>query len=121
MSTARGGHGGSIVNISSKAAVIGGPNEWIHYAASKGAIDTMTAGLAKEVATEGIRVNAVRPGLIESDFHLHATPGRIERMAPLIPMQRSGTAHEVATAVMWLASDEASYVTGAFLDVTGGR
>ena len=121
MSTAHGGHGGSIVNISSKAAVIGGPNEWIHYAASKGAIDTMTAGLAKEVATEGIRVNAVRPGLIESDFHLHATPGRIERMAPLIPMQRSGTADEVATAVLWLASSEASYVTGAFLDVTGGR
>lgn len=121
MSTERGGIGGSIVNVSSKAAVIGGPNEWIHYAASKGAIDTLTAGLAKEVATEGIRVNAVRPGLIESDFHLHATPGRIERMAPLIPMQRSGTAHEVATAVLWLASPEASYVTGAFLDVSGGR
>jgi NAD(P)-dependent dehydrogenase (short-subunit alcohol dehydrogenase family) len=121
MSTVHGGRGGSIVNISSKAAVIGGPNEWIHYAASKGAIDTMTAGLAKEVATEGIRVNAVRPGLIESDFHLHATPGRVERMAPLIPMQRSGTADEVATAVVWLASSEASYVTGAFLDVTGGR
>ncbi|MCU1358833.1 MAG: short chain dehydrogenase [Ilumatobacteraceae bacterium] len=121
MSTTNGGRGGNIVNISSKAAVIGGPNEWIHYAASKGAIDTMTAGLAKEVAAEGIRVNAVRPGLIESDFHLHATPGRVERMAPLIPMQRSGSAAEVAAAVLWLASAEASYVTGAFVDVTGGR
>jgi NAD(P)-dependent dehydrogenase (short-subunit alcohol dehydrogenase family) len=121
MSTAHGGSGGSIVNISSKAAVIGGPNEWIHYAASKGAIDTMTAGLSKEVATEGIRVNAVRPGLIHSDFHLHAPSGRVERMAPIIPMQRAGTAGEVAAAVVWLASDQASYVTGAFLDVSGGR
>lgn len=121
MSTSNGGRGGSIINISSKAAVIGGPNEWIHYAASKGAIDTMTAGLSKEVAAEGIRVNSVRPGLIESDFHLHATPGRIERMAPVIPMQRAGTADEVADAVMWLASPRASYVTGAFVDVTGGR
>jgi NAD(P)-dependent dehydrogenase (short-subunit alcohol dehydrogenase family) len=100
MSTAPGGRGGSIVNISSKAAVIGGPDEWIHYAASKGAIDTMTAGLSKEVATEGIRVNSIRPGLIESDFHLHATPGRVERMAPMIPMRRSGTAAEVAAAVL---------------------
>ena len=121
MSTKHGGRGGSIINISSKAAVIGGSDEWIHYAASKGAIDTMTAGLSKEVATEGIRVNSIRPGLIESDFHLHATPGRIERMAPVIPMRRAGTAHEVATAVLWLASAEASYVTGAFLDVSGGR
>ena len=121
MSTKHGGRGGSIVNISSKAAVIGGPDEWIHYAASKGAIDTMTAGLSKEVATEGIRVNSIRPGLIESDFHLHATPGRIERMAPMIPMRRSGTAAEVAAAVLWLASAEASYVTGAFVDVSGGR
>jgi NAD(P)-dependent dehydrogenase (short-subunit alcohol dehydrogenase family) len=121
MSTKHGGHGGSIVNISSKAAVIGGPDEWIHYAASKGAMDTMTAGLSKEVATEGIRVNSIRPGLIESDFHLHATPGRIERMAPMIPMRRSGTAAEVAAAVLWLASAEASYVTGAFVDVSGGR
>jgi NAD(P)-dependent dehydrogenase (short-subunit alcohol dehydrogenase family) len=121
MSTSRGGRGGSIVNVSSKAAVIGGPNEWIHYAASKGAIDTMTAGLSKEVAAEGIRVNSVRPGLIDSDFHLHAAPGRLERMAPVIPMQRAGTAAEVAAAVLWLASPQASYVTGAFLDVTGGR
>ena len=92
MSTKHGGRGGCIINISSKAAVIGGSDEWIHYAASKGAIDTMTAGLSKEVATEGIRVNSIRPGLIESDFHLHATPGRIERMAPVIPMRRAGTA-----------------------------
>ncbi|MGD9996187.1 MAG: SDR family oxidoreductase [Ilumatobacteraceae bacterium] len=121
MSTRRGGRGGSIINISSKAAVLGGPDEWIHYAASKGAIDTMTTGLAKEVATEGIRVNAVRPGLIDSDFHLHAAPGRLERMAPVIPMRRSGTADEVAGAVLWLASAAASYVTGAFIDVSGGR
>jgi NAD(P)-dependent dehydrogenase (short-subunit alcohol dehydrogenase family) len=113
--------GGSIVNISSKAAVLGGPNEWVHYAASKGAIDTMTTGLAKELAPHGIRVNAVRPGLIESDFHLHATPGRVERMTPLVPMQRAGTPEEVAEAVLWLASPAASYVTGAFIEVTGGR
>jgi NAD(P)-dependent dehydrogenase (short-subunit alcohol dehydrogenase family) len=115
------GRGGSIVNISSKAAVLGGPNEWVHYAASKGAIDTMTTGLAKELAPHGIRVNAVRPGLIESDFHLHATPGRVERMTPLVPMQRVGTPEEVAEAVVWLASPAASYVTGAFIEVTGGR
>jgi NAD(P)-dependent dehydrogenase (short-subunit alcohol dehydrogenase family) len=115
------GRGGSIINISSKAAVLGGTNEWVHYAASKGGIDTMTIGLAKELAPHGIRVNAVRPGLIESDFHLHATPGRVERMTPLIPMQRAGTADEVAEAVVWLASDAASYVTGAFIEVTGGR
>jgi NAD(P)-dependent dehydrogenase (short-subunit alcohol dehydrogenase family) len=121
MSTRLGGRGGSIVNISSKAAVLGGPDEWVHYAASKGAIDTMTTGLAKEVATEGIRVNAIRPGLIESDFHRHAAPGRLERMAPVIPMRRAGTADEVAGAVLWLASPAASYVTGAFIDVTGGR
>jgi NAD(P)-dependent dehydrogenase (short-subunit alcohol dehydrogenase family) len=121
MSTANGGHGGSIINLSSKAAILGGSDEWIHYAASKGAIDTMTIGLSKEVATEGIRVNGIRPGLIDSDFHLHATPGRLERMAPLIPMRRAGTAAEVAAAVLWLASPEASYVTGAFIDVSGGR
>lgn len=115
------GGGGSIINISSKAAVLGGTNEWVHYAASKGGIDTMTTGLAKELAQHGIRVNAVRPGLIESDFHLHATPGRVERMLPVIPMQRVGTAREVAEAVVWLASPAASYVTGAFIDVTGGR
>ena len=115
------GCGGSIVNISSKAAVLGGSNEWVHYAASKGRIDTMTTGFAKELAPYGIRVNGVRPGLIESDFHLHATPGRVERMTPLIPMQRAGTSDEVAEAVLWLASPAASYVTGAFIEVTGGR
>jgi len=113
--------GGSIVNISSKAAVLGGTNEWVHYAASKGGIDTMTVSLAKELAPYAIRVNAVRPGLIESDFHMYAAPGRVERMTPLIPMQRAGTADEVAEAVVWLASDAASYVTGAFIEVTGGR
>ncbi len=116
-----GGRGGSIVNISSKAAVLGGPNEWVHYAASKGGIDTMTVGLSKELAPHGIRVNAVRPGLIDSDFHLHATPGRVERMLPMIPMQRVGSPEEVAEAVLWLASPAASYVTGAFIEVTGGR
>jgi len=121
MRTDRGGRGGSIVNISSKAAVLGGSGEWVFYAASKGALDTMTIGLAKELATVGVRVNGVRPGLIESDFHLHAPPGRVERMAPSIPMQRSGTADEVAAAVLWLASPAASYVTGTFIDVTGGR
>jgi len=121
MRTDTGGHGGSIINISSKAAVLGGPNEWVYYAASKGAVDTMTVGLSKELANVGVRVNGVRPGLIESDFHLHAPPGRVERMAPMIPMERSGSAAEVAGAVLWLASAEASYVTGAFIDVTGGR
>jgi NAD(P)-dependent dehydrogenase (short-subunit alcohol dehydrogenase family) len=115
------GRGGSIINISSKAAVLGGSNEWVHYAASKGGIDTMTIGLAKELAPHGIRVNAVRPGLIDSDFHLHASPGRVERMMPMVPMQRVGTAEEVAEAVVWLASPAASYVTGAFIEVTGGR
>ena len=121
MSTESGGRGGSIVNVSSKAAVLGGAGEWVHYAATKGAIDTMTVGLAKELAPQGIRVNAVRPGLIESDFHLVAPPGRVERMAPTIPMLRSGSAAEVAEAVLWLASPAASYVTGALLDVAGGR
>ncbi len=121
MRTDLGGRGGSIINISSKAAVLGGSTEWVHYAASKGALDTMTVGLSKELAGVGIRVNGVRPGLIESDFHLHAPPGRLDRMAPTIPMQRSASADEVAPAVLWLASSEASYVTGAFIDVTGGR
>ena len=121
MRTDLGGSGGSIVNISSKAAVLGGTGEWVHYAASKGALDTMTTGLAKELAPFGVRVNGVRPGLIESDFHDHAPAGRVERMAPQIPMLRSGSAAEVAGAVRWLCSAEASYVTGAFIDVTGGR
>ncbi|MFN8022921.1 MAG: SDR family oxidoreductase [Acidimicrobiales bacterium] len=121
MSTLRGGHGGSIVNISSRAAVLGGTGEWVHYAASKGAIDTMTVGLSKELAAAGIRVNGVRPGLVESDFHAYAPPGRLERLAPTVPMGRAGTADEVAGAVLWLASAEATFVTGAFIDVGGGR
>ena len=121
MRTDLGGRGGSIVNISSKAAVLGGPNEWVHYAATKGAIDTMTTGLAKELAAFGVRVNAVRPGLIDSDFHDIAPHGRVDRMAPMIPMLRAGSGAEVAEAVLWLASPAASYVTGAFLDVAGGR
>ena len=121
MRTDRGGKGGCICNISSKAALLGGAGEWVHYAATKGAIDTMTIGLARELAPHGVRVNAVRPGLIVTDFHDNASPGRLERMAPQIPMLRSGSADEVATAVAWLCSDEASYVTGAFVDVAGGR
>ena len=121
MSTANGGRGGCIVNISSKAAVLGGSSEWVHYAASKGALESMTTGLAKEVAAVGIRVNAVRPGLIETDFNEHASPGRVERVRPMVPMQRSGTVEEVAAAVLWLCSDASSYTTGAFVDVSGGR
>ncbi len=121
LATDRGGKGGSIVNISSRAAVLGGPGEWVHYAASKGAIDTMTTGLSKELAPLGIRVNAVRPGLVTSDFHDHAPPGRIERLAPTVPMARAGSPDEVAAAVLWLASPAASYVTGTFIDVSGGR
>lgn len=122
MSTRHGGHGGAIVNVSSAASRLGSPGEYVDYAASKGAIDTMTIGLAREVADEGIRVNAVRPGLVSTD--IHASGGRPERpqlLAPQIPMKRSGEAAEVATAIAWLCSDEASYVTGALLDVSGGR
>lgn len=121
MRTDRGGRGGSIVNISSKAAVLGGSGEWVHYAASKGALDTMTVGLSKELAPYGVRVNGVRPGLIESDFHDHAPEGRVERLRPTIPMLRSATTDEVAPAVLWLASPAAGYVTGTFIDVAGGR
>jgi NAD(P)-dependent dehydrogenase (short-subunit alcohol dehydrogenase family) len=122
MSTKHGGAGGAIVNVSSKASMLGSPNEFIDYAASKGAIDTMTIGLAKEVATEDIRVNAVRPGLIETDIHVAAgEPERPQRLIPTIPMQRSGTVEEVAEAILWLASDAASYTTGSFVDVSGGR
>jgi NAD(P)-dependent dehydrogenase (short-subunit alcohol dehydrogenase family) len=121
MRTDRGGRGGAIVNISSKAALLGGPGEWIHYAASKGALETLTVGLAKELATFGVRVNGVRPGLIESDFHLHAPEGRMERIAPTVPMQRAGSPEEVATAVLWLAGPESSYVTGSAIDAAGGR
>jgi NAD(P)-dependent dehydrogenase (short-subunit alcohol dehydrogenase family) len=121
MSTARGGRGGSIINITSKAALLGGSGEWVHYAASKAALEAMNTGLAKEVATQGIRVNAVRPGLITTDFDKELSPGRTERLRPLIPMQRTGSPADVAAAVLWLCSEAANYTTGAFLDVTGGR
>jgi len=122
MSTRHGGSGGAIVNLSSMAAKLGGTGEWVHYAASKGAIDSYTIGLAREVAAEGIRVNAVRPGLIESDIHAEAgDPDRPNRMAPTIPMRRSGTAEEVAEGIVWLLSPAASYVTGAILEIGGGR
>jgi NAD(P)-dependent dehydrogenase (short-subunit alcohol dehydrogenase family) len=122
MSTRHGGPGGSIVNVSSAASRIGSPDEYVDYAASKGAIDTFTLGLAKEVATEGIRVNAVRPGPIHTDIHASGgEPNRIERIRKAVPMQRGGEAEEVANAILWLLSDEASYCTGALLDVSGGR
>ena len=111
-----------IVNVSSAAAPPGQPGEYVDYAASKGAIDTMTLGLAREVADEGIRVNAVRPGLVDTDIHASGgQPDRVRRLAPTIPMQRGGDPGEVAFAIVWLCSEEASYVTGALLDVSGGR
>ena len=122
MSTRHGGLGGAIVNVSSAASYLGSPNEFIDYAATKGAVDTMTIGLAKEVATEGIRVNAVRPGLIHTDIHeLSGIEGRVDKLAPNVPMQRGGTAAEVAEVILWLASGEASYVTGALVNCSGGR
>lgn len=122
MSTRRGGHGGTIVNLSSVAARLGSPAEYVDYAASKGAIDTFTIGLAKEVAGEGIRVNAVRPGLTRTQFHAGGgDPGRVERLAATVPMGRGGEAEEIAGAILWLLSAEASYATGALLDVSGGR
>lgn len=122
MSIDRGGAGGAIVNLSSGAARLGSPNEYVDYAASKGAIDTMTIGLAKEVAAVGIRVNAVRPGFIHTEIHAAmGEPNRLERLQHMIPMERGGTAIEVAQAILWLLSEEASYCTGAILDVTGGR
>ena len=122
MSTARGGNGGVIVNMSSAAAKLGSPNEFIDYAASKGAIDTFTLGLAKEVAVQGIRVNGIRPGLIDTEIHAsYGEPDRAERLRPMIPMQREGSAEEVAYAVLWLVSSESSYVTGTMIDVSGGR
>ncbi len=122
MAISRGGKGGAIVNISSIAARVGSPFEYIDYAASKGAIDTFTLGLAKEVIAEGIRVNAVRPGIIQTEIHAKGgEPGRIERLKSVIPMQRAGTAEEVAKAIMWLLSNDSSYITGHLLDVGGGR
>jgi NAD(P)-dependent dehydrogenase (short-subunit alcohol dehydrogenase family) len=122
MSTLHGGAGGAIVNLSSVAARLGAPGEYVDYGASKGAIDCMTAGLAKEVAAEGIRVNAVRPGLIYTDMHgSGGEPGRVDRLKDSVPMRRGGTAEEVAEAILWLASDAASYVTGTTIEVTGGR
>ncbi|MBZ9870646.1 SDR family oxidoreductase [Mesorhizobium sp. BR1-1-9] len=122
MSSRHGGSGGSIVNISSAAAVLGSPGEYVDYAASKGAIDTFTIGLAREVALEGIRVNAVRPGIIDTEIHASGgQPDRIERFRDLLPMKRAGTADEVAGAVLYLLSDAASYTTGAILNVSGGR
>jgi NAD(P)-dependent dehydrogenase (short-subunit alcohol dehydrogenase family) len=122
MSTCHGGRGGAIVNVSSVAAKLGSANQYVDYAASKAAIDTFTLGLAHEVAGDGIRVNAVRPGVIDTDIHASGgQPDRAWRLAPNIPMQRPGTAQEIAQAIVWLLSDEASYTTGAVLDVGGGR
>ena len=122
MSTRHGGSGGAIVNVSSMASRLGSPNEYIDYAASKGAVDTMTIGLAREVAEERIRVNAVRPGVIYTEIHASGgEPGRVERVKAAVPMKRGGQPEEVARAVVWLLSDEASYSTGTFIDVSGGR
>jgi len=122
MSTAHGGAGGAIVNVSSRAAQLGAPGEYVDYAASKAALDALTVGLAKEVAGEGIRVNAVRAGIIYSDIHASGgEPGRVDRLGPTLPMQRGGHPIEVARAILWLLSEEASYSTGTFIDVAGGR
>jgi NAD(P)-dependent dehydrogenase (short-subunit alcohol dehydrogenase family) len=122
MSTKHGGPGGAIVNVSSGAARLGSPGEYVDYAASKGAIDTFTIGLAQEVAQEGIRVNAVRPGFIYTDIHASGgEPNRVDRVKAFVPMRRGGTADEVALAILWLLSDDASFTTGAFIEVTGGR
>ena len=120
MSTRRGGKGGAIVNVSSLAARTGTPNVWIHYAATKGAVDTMTVGLAKEVAADGIRVNAVRPGLIETDIHIGRDPDQLARTLQMVPMGRMGQPDEIAAVVVWLLSNEANYVTGALVDAGGG-
>ncbi|MGE9764291.1 MULTISPECIES: SDR family oxidoreductase [Pseudomonadaceae] len=122
MARQHGGKGGSIVNVSSMASRLGSPNEYIDYAAAKGAVDSLTIGLAKEVAADGIRVNAVRPGLIRTDIHASGgEPGRVERLQSAIPLGRGGEAEEVARAILFLASDESSYSTGGFIDVSGGR
>jgi NAD(P)-dependent dehydrogenase (short-subunit alcohol dehydrogenase family) len=122
MSTRWGGAGGAIVNVSSRAAVLGGPGEYVDYAAAKAGVDALTVGLSKEVAADGIRVNAVRPGLIRTDIHASGgEPGRVDRLAPSVPMRRGGEPEEVAASVAWLLSGDSSYVTGAVLDVAGGR
>jgi NAD(P)-dependent dehydrogenase (short-subunit alcohol dehydrogenase family) len=122
MSTRRGGRGGAIVNVSSGASRLGSPGEYVDYAASKGAIDTLTIGLAREVAEEGIRVNAVRPGFIYTDMHASGgEPNRVDRVKEFVPMKRGGSPDEVAHAILWLLSDEASFTTGSFTDVTGGK
>lgn len=122
MSTKHGGAGGAIVNVSSVAARLGSPSEYVDYAATKGAIDTFTIGLAAEVAEEGIRVNAVRPGFIYTEMHASGgEPGRVDRVKAFIPMKRGGTSEEVANAILWLLSHEASFTTGSFIDVAGGR
>lgn len=122
MSTKHGGHGGAIVNVSSAASRLGSAGEYVDYAASKGAIDTLTRGLALEVADEGIRVNCVRPGFIHTDMHADGgEPDRVARLADSIPLKRGGTPEEVANAIFWLLSDEASYSTGSFIDLAGGR
>ncbi|HVK51473.1 MAG TPA: SDR family oxidoreductase [Pseudoxanthomonas sp.] len=122
MSTVQGGAGGAIVNVSSVAARTGSPGEYVDYAASKGAVDTLTIGLAHELASEGIRVNAVRPGFIYTDMHADGgEPARVDRVKAFVPMQRGGHAEEVARAIVWLLSDDASYTTGGFIDVAGGR
>jgi NAD(P)-dependent dehydrogenase (short-subunit alcohol dehydrogenase family) len=122
MSTAHGGSGGSIVNVSSLASRIGGAGEWVHYAASKGAVDSFTLGLAREVAAEGIRVNAVSPGIVATDLHAKAgAPERLQRLAPGIPMKRPGTPSEIAQAILWLLTDAPAYITGSILEIGGGR
>ena len=122
MSTLYGGAGGAIVNVSSVAARLGAPGQYVDYAAAKGAVDVFTLGLAKEVAAEGIRVNAVRPGIIDTDIHASGgLPDRARQIAPQLPMQRAGTADEVARSIVWLLSNESSYTTGALLDIGGGR
>ncbi|CAM3397206.1 1,6-dihydroxycyclohexa-2,4-diene-1-carboxylate dehydrogenase [Bordetella sputigena] len=122
MSTRHGGSGGAIVNVSSVAARLGSAGEYVDYAASKGALDTMTIGLANEVAADGIRVNGVRPGFIYTDMHASGgEPGRVDRVKHFVPLKRGGTAEEVAAAILWLLSDEAGYTTGGFIDIAGGR
>ena len=122
MSTKRGGRGGAIVNMSSRAAELGGPNEWVHYAASKGAIESFTIGLAREIAAEGVRVNAVSPGLIDTEIHARAgLADRLQRLLPNVPMGRIGSVEEVAETILWLLSDAAGYITGVIVPISGGR